>query len=400
MTMIRYCCALLLLGTGVSLAQTLEYATPTAREGTTLTAEALLWAGYRLDPHADPKARALDYLRVREVLRYSSNMHDPAAIEAEAAVVEGEIAQAVAQVNPAMRYTLDLTGLIDQIDGRKARVQSMLGPGLYGVETNFGSNSRYLPPLYELLLANMDHFQYLEVDAAVATELSELLRDIGPQRAHLRVELELVALQQGHRFQTIVRSMQWYRDVGHRSLLAQAQDKRNAQSLIRKRMLSEGVTFEVAPEHAYIVADERMLEVLVENQNQSRPGMVCKDQPRERGHRVIDCTWRHEYVADVYAYTTYRFVGGRRVEVWSIYDSAEPVTQAQQENIWHTAQYNHMGPINPGITQKVEWTYGSSRFMYDGKTLLKPDRKTPFYRVTALPYLDLQAGLPGTEVVP
>jgi hypothetical protein len=395
--MTRLICAWLLLGWGVASAQTLNYETPAPSASTSLTPSNVMWAAFALDLHADKRARAHDYLRVLEPQRHASNMHDAAALDAEAAIVEAEIDTQLSTLKKPHKFIVDLGAVTSGVEGDKATLAIVFDIGMYDLETNFGSGSRYFPPLYELLIANRDHYATFTLDRGVATEYAILFRDVGPQTAYLRVEMELVSLQQAHRFQTIVRSIKWYRDAQRTVLLSEKFDKRPAAALIKSRMLSEGITFNAAPEHAYTVADERILESLIENY--PRKERVCKEEAREREHRVFVCQLERAFFGKLNARAVYRYVGGRLVEVLVYKPGSSAVSDADRANILHAAQYEHMGMIRPTETGLTEWSFGSAEFSYNPAPLLEGASDVPFYRATALAYRDLKAGKPGTEVI-
>lgn len=394
--MTRLICALFALSVGMASAQTLTYAAPTEQQ-TTLTYSNVMWAAFLLDPATDPVERAHDYLRELEPQRHASNMHDEEALNTEAQLVQQEIQDHLDKMDKRLRFSLNVNAVTREIDGTSARVSSVLDLGIYDLETRFGINTRYFPPRYELLLANAAHFYTFQLPRGVATEYAALIRDVGPQTTYLRVEMELVSLHQGHAFQVMLRNAKWYRDAERTQLLAEKSDDRPAAAVIKERMLSEGITFDAPPEHAYVVADERIAETLIENY--PRPQRTCAEQPRENGHRVFLCKIDRPFFGLIPSRAEYRYVGGRLAEV-NIFNLGEALTEAQRDNIWHTARYTHMGPMQPHKDEPTEWAFGRASFYYDPAPTFNAADPRPYYRATALRYLDLKAGKPGNEVNP
>lgn len=398
MSMFRILLALLLFGgatTGV--AQTLNYAeTGTNRGEHPLTPQNVLWMAFAMDHKADRIERAKSYLEVLELQRYASNMHDEAALLEESKLKADEIDAELRKVDRKQWYSVDMQALAVAVDGQKVTLSTAFNSGLYSIPTDFGTPNRYFPPLFEFIIANADAFQQFEVAQGRAAEYKDIVATQGPQTAYIRAELELVAFQQGRRFQTVIRRIQWFSDYARTKLITEVTDKRSARKLVAAGKLSEGATLEVVPEHAYLVAGERMLETLPLDVNRPRN---CKEGTREKGHRVFECTEDRDWAHQVPISAHYHYVGGRLVEVRARLRPGSTLDQARRDDIARQAQRDFNAPplIQPTLT---EWSYGASHFRLSMDVLAANDASRDFVVVSALAYEKLKKGEPGTEVLP
>lgn len=389
--------ALLSLGAVVGNAQTLNYAAAETNQGEhVLNPQNVLWMAFALDPKADRLARARAYLEARELQRYASNMHDEQALLAESRIKADEIDAELGRLDRKQWYSIDIQALAVAVEGQKVTLSTAFNTGLYSIPTDFGTQNKYFPPLFEFIISNAGAFQHFEVSQGRAAEYKNIIASQGPQAAYVRAELELVAFQQGRRFQTVIRRMQWYSDYARTKLISEVTDKRNARKLIASGPLSEGATLDVVPEHAYLVAGERMLETFPLDLQRQRK---CSEGPREKGHRVLVCVEERDWLHQVPVTAQYHYVGGRLVEVRARLRQGTTLDQAKRDDIARQAQREFNGPpmIQPALT---EWSYGATHFKLAMDVLVANDSTRDFIVASALAYGRLKKGEAGTGVLP
>lgn len=398
MSIIRTLLALaLFLGALASHAQTLNYAAPDSNQGEqALNPQNVLWMAFALDPKADRLARARAFLEARELQRYASNMHDEEALLAESKIKADEIDAELRKLDRKQWYSIDIQALAVAVEGQKVTLSTAFNTGLYSIPTDFGTQNRYFPPLFEFIISNAAAFQQFEVSQGRAAEYKDIIASQGPQAAYVRAELELVAFQQGRRFQTVIRRMQWFSDYARTKLISEVSDKRSARKLIGSGPLSEGATLDVVPEHAYLVAGERMLETFPLDLRRQRN---CQDVPREQGHRAMVCVEERDWLHQVPVTAHYHYVGGRLVEVRARLRAGTTLDQAKRDDIARQAQREFNGPpmIQATLT---EWRYGATHFKLSMDVLVANDSSRDFIVASALVYERLKKGEDGTGVLP
>lgn len=362
-----------------------------------LTVENLSVAAKSLDPNMNWDEYARIHLETKEPQRHAMVMHSEEEMQAEVQKVKEELKAQADAFDHKRLYRLELNAAAgaDPETG-KAMLGIPLNFGLYGISTKFRGqgSSRFFPGLYRLLIANMDILKELQPAPDVNESIRVRTQTETGVAAYVILDFELVKVTQQQNFHVIIREVAWYNDWQRQSLVAKAVEKRDPKELVEARLLSEGITFEAAPEHAVVVGDYYMLEVLMENH--PRLG-TCREEPRENGHRVFVCG-KEIKVQDLTARSEYRFVGGRLASLgFFALDGTGNLDALRQLILDDDIMERTLKSRSSGVG---EWNFACCDFRVDVDALYRNDAKQPYYLVKATRYADLLAGKPGTEVVP
>jgi hypothetical protein len=269
----------------------------------------------------------------------------------------------------------------------EVKLNSRLMEGNFPIDTEHGRNDAYLPSSYILLFANAELGTTFTVEGVKALELHASLEEGERENAFLRVEFEVFGFNQHANVQVVIRKVDWFQNAERTILVASATEKRSPKSLMKKRFLSEGFTFVADPDHTLLVDDSYMLELLHEDSRNQR----CKEQKRERGHRVFECQVVLNGEGGIK--TVHRYVGGRRAEVRFYRSEKDSISREvfQQKLQRMYVQQQATDYDKPFVSGTSTLTPSFANYL---------SGKGPYLLVQANAYLELQAGEKKYGVVP
>jgi hypothetical protein len=385
--------SLLLLFSTLAPAQTL-YAKDADPFSKLINPEALRALAFALDEHADSKKRALDFLKGMRVQRYNSVKFDPQMLAKEVSKTEAELERLSKPYKSGSVLELQVSATVVGFKDGVASLGSDMSPGMYSVPTPVLSvSSPYLPPSFDILIANKVSFANFKLSEEAQKRLQARL-DEGNFAAFMTYEIEFVKLSQHRYLHAAIKRARWFNDWERKDLLSEKREPEKSKKLVEARMLSEGVTLDGVPEHSFDIRGTRMMEVVIED---SLLGQSCKEQQRERGHRVFKC-WQPSFDSEGRKeHVEFLVVGGRIVEA-SFIGAGAP--NANHENgMWNMVQREHAGPQIRVEQTLSEWYTGDINFKLDPIAYRKGDSDQPYYVAQSVTYRGLKEGKKGTEVM-
>ena len=351
-------------------------------------------AAWALDPHLDWQKYALHYLKINKPQAYASAMHSPQAVQAEVEQMIAEFKKSADKYDRTQLYSLEVEGQIVAIDGDKVTLNTPIQSGIFNIETGNGGSESFLPAAYTLLFANPNELMTFSVREGVLPEMQRSFSASERAPAYLVLDLQILRFQQHDHAQTVIRKVRWYADSERSQLLTESDELRAAEELVKNRLLAEGPTFVQIPDHSLSFDGERILEEIVEAD--ATLG-TCRDKPRERGHRVLECTRGPQPGTGLWPGAVHRFVGGRRVQV-DLYSQGGKLDVDVGEVVrGYEVEYNQQ--LKRQLAEQT-WQTGCCEFRLNLAALAQGDRKKPYFSVRAVAYSELLAGKPGMDVVP
>lgn len=350
-------------------------------------------AAWALDPHLDWQKYALHYLKINKPQAYASAMHSPQAIQAELDRIIVEFKKSASAFDKDQLFSLQLEGQIVAIDGDKVTLNTPIQSGIFNIDTGNGGSESFLPAAYTLLFANPNDLMTFSVSEGVLPEMQRSFSARERTPAYLLLDLQILRFQQHDHAQTVVRKVRWFADAERTQLLAQSDELRPSEQLVKKRLLSEGPTFVQIPDHSLSIDGERMLEEIVEDATLG----TCRDKPRERGHRVLECTRGDQPGTGLWPGAVHRYVGGRRVQV-DLYSHGDK-REVDVGEVVRSYEMEYNQQLKRQLKEQT-WQNGCCEFRLNLEALANGDRKKPYFSVRAVAYSELLAGKPGMDVVP
>jgi len=391
----RIVLALFLLISAVQLQAQILFPAEADRYGTQVDPIEVRRAAYALDQHTDEDQRARDYLRVVLPQRYNSVAFDPDALAAELKKVTAELRKFQQEWRKGQSIEIRMPATVLAVEGNIAHLSHEMSSGHYGLGLNYGGQQTpFLPPAYEFLMANVAFTASVELNAKQLEVVQARIKD-GNLAAFLALDMQIDKVTQHRYLHGSIRKFRWYIDFQRKDLLLEKVERRNSQKLVAARLLSEGVTLDSVPEHAYDVNGLRLMEPLVQ---EGSFASTCKDQKRIGGHRVLECRLPRRTNEGRDDYVLYQIVGGR-IATASFYGTGKP-SELHVGALWEMSKRQHSGPQIPVMGAPSNWSFGEAHFKIFPEVFMRGDGKEPYYVVESKTYLDLLAKKPGTEFIP